>query len=68
MRVPKLQPEEGILNQLWCAAGAKKGELSNGTFYRPVGVDCWDKLTKEGRDEQLAKKLWDWTEGVLDKV
>lgn len=65
--VPKLEPHQGVLNQLWCAAGAKKEDLRNGGFYRPVGVDCWEKLTKEGKDEVLAKQLWEWTEGVLEK-
>ncbi|KAH7371011.1 hypothetical protein BKA66DRAFT_611666 [Pyrenochaeta sp. MPI-SDFR-AT-0127] len=65
--VKKLEPEEGVLNQLWCAAGAKKSSIRNGGFYRPVGEDCWEKLTKEGRDEQLAGRLWEWTEGALDK-
>lgn len=63
----KLQPEQGVLNQLWCAAGANKGELRNGGFYRPVGVDCTEKLTSEARDVELAKKLWEWTECVLEK-
>jgi hypothetical protein len=66
-RVKMLEPDQGILNQLWCAAGASKGQLRNGSFYLPVGVDNWDKVTKEGRDEELAKRLWEWTEQVLSK-
>lgn len=65
--VKKLEPHEGVLNQLWCAAGAKKGTLKNGGFYRPVGQDSWDKLTREARDKELAARLWEWTEGVLAK-
>ncbi|KAF1847090.1 NAD(P)-binding protein [Cucurbitaria berberidis CBS 394.84] len=61
-----MKPEQGVLNQLWCAAGAKKEVLKNGGFYRPVGVDDWETLTKEARDGELAKKLLDWTESVLD--
>ncbi|CAO2655315.1 Nn.00g103790.m01.CDS01 [Neocucurbitaria sp. VM-36] len=66
-RTPRLEPDQGVLSQLWCAAGAKKEELRNGGFYRPVGLDQWETLTEEAKSEELAKKLWDWTEGVLNK-
>ena len=65
--VKKLTPQQGVLNQLWCATGADKGELKNGGFYRPVGVECSGKLTSEGKSEDLARRLWDWTEDVLGK-
>jgi NAD(P)-dependent dehydrogenase (short-subunit alcohol dehydrogenase family) len=62
-----LAPHEGVLNQLWCAAGAEKGALRNGGYYTPGGVDSTEKLTVEARDEALAKRLWEWTEKVLVK-
>jgi NAD(P)-dependent dehydrogenase (short-subunit alcohol dehydrogenase family) len=62
-----LEPHQGVLNQLWCAAGAKKGELRNGGFYRPVGIDSTADLKGEGASVELAVKLWEWTDGVLDK-
>lgn len=31
-----LKEDEGRLNQLWAAAGAKKDELVNGAFYRKL--------------------------------
>jgi NAD(P)-dependent dehydrogenase (short-subunit alcohol dehydrogenase family) len=62
-----LEPHQGVLSQLWCAAGAKKGQLRNGGFYKPVGVDFTDKATVETRDPELAGRLWDWTEKVLSK-
>lgn len=62
-----LEPEQGALSQLWCAAGAKKGELRNGGFYRPIGWDAWEELTIEAKDEALAGRLWEWTEAVLEK-
>ncbi|KAF1837795.1 NAD(P)-binding protein [Decorospora gaudefroyi] len=62
-----LQAHEGILNQLWCAAGAKKGELRNGGFYMPVGVNCTDQLTIEAKDGVLAERLWEWAGKVLSK-
>ncbi|KAI4954018.1 hypothetical protein J4E91_001727 [Alternaria rosae] len=63
-----LEPHEGVLNQLWCAAGAEKGVLRDGGYYTPGGVDSTEKLTAEARDEDLAGRLWKWTEKVLLKV
>ncbi|KAF2263406.1 oxidoreductase-like protein [Lojkania enalia] len=54
----------GALNQTW-AAGAKKEELINGQFYVPVGVAKGG--SKYAQDAGLAKKLWEWTEGELEK-
>lgn len=65
--IQMLDPADGVLNQLWCAAGAKKDSLRNGAFYLPVGVEASEKLTKEAKSEDLAKKLWEWTDGVLGK-
>ncbi|KAF2024805.1 NAD(P)-binding protein [Setomelanomma holmii] len=65
--VKVVTPDEGILNQLWCAAGAKKSELRNGGFYRPVGIDSTADLKGEGANVELAAKLWEWTDGVLAK-
>jgi NAD(P)-dependent dehydrogenase (short-subunit alcohol dehydrogenase family) len=67
IRTPILAPHEGAYNQLWCAAGAKKGELRNGGFYRPVGRDATSALTAEGASVELAVKLWEWTEELLQK-
>jgi NAD(P)-dependent dehydrogenase (short-subunit alcohol dehydrogenase family) len=65
--ITPVEPHQGALNQLWCAAGAKRQELSNGVFYKPVGVDCTEKLAPLAKDEDLAKRLWDWTDQVLTK-
>ena len=53
---------EGSLNQLWCATG--KGVVS-GRFYFPVGVVNAGRGFPE--NEELGKKLWDWTEEELGK-
>lgn len=56
--------EGGALNTTW-AATVGKGELVSGAFYKPVGVrnggSAW------ARDEGLGKKLWEWTEGELER-
>ena len=57
--------EEGAWNTLW-AATREKGEVRNGAFYEPVGLDCTEKrLDKAAKDEGLARELWEWTEGEL---
>ncbi|PSN65952.1 NAD(P)-binding protein [Corynespora cassiicola Philippines] len=66
-RVQFLEPEQGALNQLWCAAGTKKESLVNGAYYVPIGEDYDHTLDATARDAGLAKKLWEWTEGVLEK-
>lgn len=54
----------GALNSVWCATVGKE-ELVNGAFYRPVGVR--NGGSKWARDEGLRKKLWEWTEGELER-
>jgi NAD(P)-dependent dehydrogenase (short-subunit alcohol dehydrogenase family) len=65
--IPIIKPHEGAYNQLWCAAGAKKEELRNGGFYRPIGRDDTDVLKGEASNAELAANLWEWTERVLAK-
>ncbi|KAF2202133.1 oxidoreductase [Delitschia confertaspora ATCC 74209] len=55
----------GALCQTWAAAGARKEELVNGGFYKPIG-----KLGGESRKaggDGLAKKLFEWTESEFEK-
>lgn len=54
----------GALNQTWAAAVDKK-ELKNGDYYVPVGAPSGG--SKYASDLGLAKKLWEWTEGELEK-
>ena len=65
--IEMMEPHQGARNQLWCAAGARKEELRNGGFYRPVGVDSTGDLKGEGANVELAVKLWEWTDRVLEK-
>ncbi|KAI9754493.1 MAG: hypothetical protein M4579_004663 [Chaenotheca gracillima] len=52
----------GAKNQLWAATSSK---VESGGYYTPVG----NKSQGSGytRDEELAEKLWDWTEKELTK-
>lgn len=59
-------PEEGVLNQLRAAAGAKKGTLENGAYYMPVGIQSNSKLGTDAKDPELANNLWEWTEKALE--
>lgn len=50
---------EGALNQLWAAVG----EVQGGEYYSPVGVGGMGNAN--ALDEELADKLWEWTEKEL---
>jgi len=52
--------EEGVKNQLWAAVA--KGVVS-GEYYEPVGIG--GKVSDYGKDNELAKKLWEWTDSEL---
>jgi NAD(P)-dependent dehydrogenase (short-subunit alcohol dehydrogenase family) len=54
--------DRGVRNQLW-ASVATKG-LVSGEYYQPVGVG--GKASAYGKDEELARKLWEWTEKELE--
>lgn len=54
--------EEGVKNGIW-AATVDTSHLVSGGFYEPVGEV--GKHSRWSRDEELAAKLWDWTERVL---
>ncbi|KAJ6040185.1 hypothetical protein N7444_009090 [Penicillium canescens] len=57
---------QGACNQLWAAAGAKKADLSNGGYYVPVGnLKCHNKYVA---NEDMGKRLWEWTEAELVKA
>jgi retinol dehydrogenase-12 len=49
-------------HQVWAAT--KKG-LRSGEYYEPLGITGGGR--PEGKDLQLAQKLWDWTEAELLK-
>jgi NAD(P)-dependent dehydrogenase (short-subunit alcohol dehydrogenase family) len=55
--------EEGPYTQTW-AATTPKGNLANGAYYEPMGVKT-TPTTSLGRDRELAKRLWEWTEKAL---
>lgn len=50
--------KHGALNQIWCAAGAKKEQLANGAYYTPVGRI---RPTRWVGDNSSQQRLWDWT-------
>jgi NAD(P)-dependent dehydrogenase (short-subunit alcohol dehydrogenase family) len=55
--------EQGSKNQLWAATSPRDG-LVPGEYYFPVGI--LGKGSKQGEDEELGKKLWEWTEKELE--
>jgi NAD(P)-dependent dehydrogenase (short-subunit alcohol dehydrogenase family) len=60
--VPKaaIPIDEGVKNHLWAATCP---DIENGEFYEPVGKT--GGLEGHGLDDEMAKKLWDWTEEQL---
>jgi NAD(P)-dependent dehydrogenase (short-subunit alcohol dehydrogenase family) len=56
----------GSLNQLWAAAGAKLTDLVPGGYYPAVGGVS--RGNQYATDQDLAKKLWDWTDKEVEKA
>ncbi|KAJ2895989.1 oxidoreductase [Zalerion maritima] len=50
-------PEDGAMNVLWAATS---DDVENGEVYEPVGEK--GPVPKDGMNEELARKLWDWSE------
>lgn len=57
---------QGACNSLWAAVGAKKEELTNGGYYVPVGI--LKRRNKLACNEDMGKRLWEWTELELTKA
>jgi NAD(P)-dependent dehydrogenase (short-subunit alcohol dehydrogenase family) len=55
--------EEGPYNQCW-AALVEKDQLENGGYYAPI-AKLTVPTTKTGKDAELSKKLWEWTQKEL---
>ncbi|UNI21571.1 NADP-retinol dehydrogenase [Purpureocillium takamizusanense] len=58
--LPHVPVNEGVKNQLWASVSK---DLVSGEYYEPVGKP--DKVRKLGKNDELAKALWDWTEAEL---
>lgn len=52
-------PENGARNQLWAAVS---GDVKSGEYYMPVGVVGWGRGSGNARNDELARKVWEWTE------
>ncbi|OCL14337.1 NAD(P)-binding protein [Glonium stellatum] len=53
--------EQGARNQLWASVSK---DVKSGEYYEPVGVG--DLVSANGKDDNLMKKIWDWTEKELE--
>ncbi|KAH6662766.1 retinol dehydrogenase [Halenospora varia] len=59
-------PEKGCWNTLWCATSPELGlseKDGNGGFFVPVGKK--GKGSVWGDDEEMCRKLWEWSEEYL---
>ncbi|KAI1123482.1 putative short-chain dehydrogenase [Nemania abortiva] len=61
-----MEEDQGCLSQLWVAAGARRNQLVNGAYYRPVGVMSNSDLDSVATSEEFARKLWVWTDEALE--
>lgn len=53
--------EKGARNQLWASVSK---DVKSGEYYEPVGVSGSGSI--DGKDDELARKLWEWTEKELE--
>ncbi|PHH71644.1 hypothetical protein CDD82_6396 [Ophiocordyceps australis] len=53
--------ETGVKGQLWATVS---NDVKSGEYYEPIGVG--GKAIALANDDDLAKKLWDWTETELN--
>jgi NAD(P)-dependent dehydrogenase (short-subunit alcohol dehydrogenase family) len=52
--------EDGVKNQLWASVAQ---DVKSGEYYEPVGIPS--RVSALGKNDELAKKLWNWTEEAL---
>ncbi|KAF2685639.1 NAD(P)-binding protein [Lentithecium fluviatile CBS 122367] len=55
--------EKGAKNQLWASVST---DVKSGEYYEPVGIG--GGASEKGKDDELAEKLWDWTEKELGGI
>ncbi|KAF7562853.1 hypothetical protein G7046_g1285 [Stylonectria norvegica] len=53
--------EQGTKNQLWASIST---DVQSGQYYEPIGVE--NMASADGKDDRLAKEIWDWTEKELE--
>ncbi|EKV16572.1 Short-chain dehydrogenase/reductase SDR [Penicillium digitatum] len=66
LRLSSSTVRQGACNSLWAAVGAKKEELTNGGYYVPVGI--LKRRNTWACNEDMGKRLWEWTELELTKA
>ena len=62
-----LTPEQCAWNQQWAATaplGKGDRQVESGMYYEPVGIK--GSLKRESGNDELAEKLWDWTQKELE--
>lgn len=62
MRPFSASTETGAKNQLWAAVSK---DVKSGEYYMPVGVVGWGRGTANARNDELAKRVWEWTEAEV---
>jgi hypothetical protein len=63
-------PEVGAYTNIFCSASPKVTMEDTGDYYVPVGVKGAGKMHKPSvaaSDDELAEKLWEWSETEVAK-
>ncbi|RPB14759.1 NAD(P)-binding protein [Morchella conica CCBAS932] len=63
-------PEVGAYTNVFCSASPKVTMEDTGDYYVPVGVKGAGKIhipSRAARDDELAEKLWEWSETEVAK-
>ncbi|CAH1760046.1 14592_t:CDS:2 [Entrophospora sp. SA101] len=63
-----LTPDDGALTSLYCATSPEIEEKKfRGKYFIPFGVESTATLTDDAKDEKLAKKLWEFTDDLVNE-
>ncbi|KAH7136940.1 hypothetical protein B0J13DRAFT_640628 [Dactylonectria estremocensis] len=65
MGISLMEPKQGSYSQLW-VTGADREQLVSGAYYRPIGVET--EVDATANSEEVATKLWNWTQDTLKTV
>ncbi|CAJ0871523.1 3562_t:CDS:10 [Entrophospora sp. SA101] len=66
LSLASLTPNDGALTSLYCATSPEIEEKNlRGKYFIPFGVES--SPTNNGKDEELAKKLWQFTDDLVNE-
>jgi NAD(P)-dependent dehydrogenase (short-subunit alcohol dehydrogenase family) len=64
-----LSPQRGALTSLYCAASPEiEDKALNGQYFYPIAKHYPEGLSSYAKNEELGRKLWDFSEEYIQKV